>query len=115
MSSLSAAVRECRAQQECAAVSERIEQELSVVRADLEIVERELADVESKLPSDVKSEYRRIAQTVGENALAPVDDNTCGNCCTLLTSQVISDLKMSNIVFCKSCGSLLYVAENASV
>ncbi len=100
---------------ESTAVKDNVERELTLVDADLDRVQTELKQTESKLPADIKHEYQRMVESVGESALATVDENTCGNCYTMLSPQVINQLRLSNPVFCKSCGSLLYFSENAAV
>ncbi|MGI9519736.1 MAG: zinc ribbon domain-containing protein [Pirellulaceae bacterium] len=92
-----------------------VDEELATLNKDLDLVNQELAQTESQLPSDIRAEYQRLMVSLGEDVLAPVDDNSCGHCCTTLTTQVISELMMGQAVFCKSCGSLLYLGENAAV
>ena len=104
-----------RAKQETGKIRQSVEQELAIVEADLAVVLTELEQVEAKLPRDIKAEYDRLVPTLDENVLATVDDNTCGNCYTVLSAQVTSELLLGHAVFCKSCGSLLYLGEKASV
>ncbi|HIN94176.1 MAG TPA: hypothetical protein EYN03_00900 [Planctomycetes bacterium] len=62
---------------------------------------------------DLRTDYKRIASAMGEDALAPVDDDVCGGCFQTLTPQTINELLMAKPVFCKSCGRLLYMADEA--
>ena len=51
----------------------------------------------------------------GEGALAAVEGEVCGGCYHKLTPQTMNELKMSKVVFCKSCGCMLYLPEERSV
>ena len=62
----------------------------------------------------IYSDVRIIAAT-NKDLETAVEENTCGNCYTVLSAQVTSELLMQRVVFCKSCGSLLYLGEKASV
>ncbi len=117
---LEATVDECesnlkKAQTDREQIKANVSDELAIVDRDLQQVTQELRETESRLPGDIKAEYQRMVSSVGEDALAPVEDSTCGHCCTVLTTQVVSELMLLNPVFCKSCGSLLYMPENAAV
>ena len=80
--------------------------------SELQRVTDELAQAERGLPTDFKIEYERISRARGEDALAQVEGETCGGCYQMLTAQTINDLLLSRPVFCKSCGSLLYLPED---
>lgn len=92
-----------------------VDKELQTLQRDLDSVNADLEKAEAQLPGNARVEYKRLVGSLGENALAPVEDNSCGHCYTTLTTQVISELMMGQTVFCKSCGSLLYLGENATV
>jgi predicted nucleic acid-binding Zn-ribbon protein len=80
--------------------------------SELRRVTQELAQAERALPADFRAEYDRISRARGEDALAQVDGEMCGNCYHMLTTQTINDLLLSRPVFCKSCGALLYLPED---
>ena len=96
-------------------VIKTVQLQLDNLQNDLNIVHSELADAESRLPMDIRQEYQRLVAALGEEALASVEDNSCGHCYTNVTTQLISELMMKRVTFCKSCGSLLYLSENATV
>jgi predicted nucleic acid-binding Zn-ribbon protein len=54
-----------------------------------------------------------MAKVHGEDALAPLDDEVCGGCFQRCTPQMINELSLSKIVFCKNCGCILYLPETA--
>jgi uncharacterized protein len=93
----------------------RVSEAQQGLELELARVSRELDEVENQLPADFRKEYRRIAAVRGEDALAQVDGETCGSCNQTLTPQTLNDLRMERLVACKSCGCLLYIAEDRSI
>ena len=96
-------------------VRDRVNEEQPKLEQELTRVNDELKEAETVLPSDFKSNYDRISAARGEDALAPVDGESCGGCYQTLSPQTINELLMSKPVFCKSCGCLLYLPEDRSV
>ena len=45
-------------------------------------------------------------------ALAEVDGNTCSSCYVSLPPQMVMQVRAGQSLFCKTCGRLLYMAEN---
>lgn len=93
----------------------RVSEAQEGLELELARVTRELDEVENRLPADFRKEYRRIAAVRGEDALAQVDGEVCGGCNQTLTAQTMNDLRMERLVACKSCGCLLYIAEDRSI
>jgi predicted nucleic acid-binding Zn-ribbon protein len=91
---------------------QRVEHEGPQLQAELDQVHERLKVAESKLPEDIRIDYFRIAKARGEEALAPIDGETCGSCYQMLTIQTMNELYMDKPVFCKSCGALLYLPEH---
>jgi hypothetical protein len=92
----------------------RVSDERQSLEVDLARLTTDLQTAESALPAEFRGEYQRIAKSRGEEALAPVDGDCCGGCYQQITSQMINELQMSLIVFCKSCGRILYLSEDRS-
>ncbi len=103
-----------KAQEETKNAVGKIEQELVVQRAELAAVEDEIARLEAKLPSEIRSDYRRQVNAKHDDALAFSNKETCGNCHQRLNPQTISDLVMQKPVFCKGCGSLMYITTTST-
>jgi hypothetical protein len=82
------------------------------LQADLDRVTAALRQAEAQLPEDFKAEYDRMVRAKGEEALAMVEGESCGGCHTMVTTQLLHRLKMSQVVFCKNCGSLMYLPES---
>ncbi|MFM8584612.1 MAG: zinc ribbon domain-containing protein [Planctomycetaceae bacterium] len=84
-----------------------LEQRLAGLQSDL-------AEVETRLPPEVLPAYRRLVQAHGAGALAAVDNATCTSCYVRLTSQNAVSITQGQMMFCRTCGRLLYAAdENA--
>jgi predicted nucleic acid-binding Zn-ribbon protein len=92
-------------------VTRRVSDELATLETEYKDAKGKLSAAESKLPVSFKADYDRVAKARGDEALAPLDGETCGGCSVAVTLQMINDLRMSKPVFCKSCGCLLYLPE----
>jgi predicted nucleic acid-binding Zn-ribbon protein len=85
-------------------VNERLES----LRGDFARVEAERAEAESLVPAGARQEYDRLVAARGEDALAPVDGDTCGGCYQTLTTQFINRIRLSQLVRCPACNAFLY-------
>lgn len=101
--------------QETAKVTADVDARLATLRNDLELILKELEENEAQLPPDIKTDYRRIVEANGENAIAPIDDNCCGHCFTMLRPNIIDQLRLKTATFCPSCGCILYMPMSDSV
>ncbi len=81
------------------------------LKEQLDQARKDLAEVEAKLPSDVRPHYERLVASRGEDAMAAVHNRTCMACYTEITAQSYNDLMLSQFVLCKSCGRVLYLPE----
>lgn len=99
-----------------AALSEekRVEEEFAATEPGLkqqaEELEASLKDAERSLPGEVAEVYRRLVQAHGAGALASVEDDACSACFGILSPQRRVELNTGKIIFCPSCGRLLYRA-----
>ena len=100
-----------KAKNETQKVKQTVATELASLNEQLESVVADLATNEKKLTGDAGAEYRRLAESRGEDALAKTDLQTCGHCYTKITTQTISELMMKEAVFCKSYGTLMYTDQ----
>jgi predicted nucleic acid-binding Zn-ribbon protein len=76
-----------------------------------EEVLKQIVAAEEGLPKDIRTQYDRLVKQLGADALAAVVDRTCTACYTEITAQAFNNLKVGQIVFCKSCARLLYWKE----
>jgi predicted nucleic acid-binding Zn-ribbon protein len=105
-----------KALQQAKADLARFEAEVQVRQADLAEQHRQalaqIATVEATLPEgDLRGLYQRQVRARGEDALSAVENRTCMACYTEITAQQSQDLKMEELVICKSCGRILYLPE----
>ena len=96
-------------------LSEKVESERESLEQDLARIVSQLKEAEKSLPAAVRQEYDRAVRAHGEEALAALEGECCGGCYQRITTQMIHELTMQQAVFCKSCGRLLYLAEDSKV
>jgi predicted nucleic acid-binding Zn-ribbon protein len=96
--------------QELEKVRRGIEETATTIRADIARLETELANAEQSLPADLKNDYQRVVRSKGADSLAVADDGVCSGCGQQITLNMQNELKLSRLVFCKSCGRLLYLS-----
>jgi uncharacterized protein len=70
-----------------------------------------LSKAEGVLTGESLSQYRRVVEAHGADALAPVENGVCTGCYVALRPQQRVQLNNSVIVFCSSCGRLLYLPQ----
>ena len=99
-------------EEELAQVTKKIEGERETLEADLSRLMAECEELEASLPAEVKQDFERIVGTRGEDGLAVVEEEFCGNCNQRVNPQMINELLMEKVVLCKSCGAFLYLPEN---
>lgn len=87
--------------------------EADTLKAEVARLETELTEAEKELPEDIQSDYHRIVKTRGEESMAAVEGDICVGCYQQITPNMVNILLMGQIVICKSCGRLLYVAEES--
>ncbi len=85
-----------------------VNERLDGLKEDLARVEAERIEAEALIPEAAKSDYHRLISARGEEAIAPVEDGTCGGCYQMLTTQVMNQIALSRLVRCPTCGAFLY-------
>lgn len=66
----------------------------------------------ARLPDDVKELYQKIKKVRG-NAVSLIIDQICTGCSSILTPQVLNELKKrSEIMTCDNCGRILIFIDN---
>lgn len=93
----------------------RVTGEISAAQPGLQSRLKELqtaiTNAENRLPENVIVQYRRLAQAYGPAALAEVDGNTCNSCYVSLPAQMVMQVRDGQVLFCKTCGRLLYMVS----
>ena len=100
------------AQAELTRCQDKVSSEGVVIRGDIERLEGELAVSEKALPVDLKVDYQRVIRSKGADGMAEVEGQVCLGCGKQITLNMQNELLLSKPVFCKSCGSLLYIGES---
>ncbi len=85
-----------------------VEQQSTSLKHDLATVQAERAEAEALIPAGARAEYNRLVSARGEEALAPVDNETCGGCYQKLTTQFINQIMLNQLVRCPNCNAFLY-------
>ena len=101
-----------KAKDELTKVQQTVQSQDESLRADVRRLEEELRVAEASLPQELRDAYNRVVKAKGEDAMAQVEGESCGGCHQQLTPNIMSQLLGANVVFCKSCGRLLYLPED---
>lgn len=99
---------------EVAALEAQLQAQAAEQEAQLQELESAIAAAEAIIPADQRDQYRRNVKQRGADAFASVDvDNkACSGCFVSVTPQTINELiNCTSLNFCKTCGRILYLAE----
>jgi predicted nucleic acid-binding Zn-ribbon protein len=100
--------------QDVVAIQSDIESQASAHKAQLQELETAIVEAEISIPEDQRERYRRTVRQFGADALAACENGACLGCFTAVTTQMLNHLiNGDQLMFCKSCGRLLYLAEHA--
>jgi uncharacterized protein len=100
------------AKQKLDEVRAKVSQQEPELTADIKRLEGDLITAETSLPPEIRDPYQRVVKHLGEDALAPLDNQYCGGCNQQIPLNVYSQIMMNQPAFCKTCGRLLYVKED---
>ncbi len=81
------------------------------LKIDLQAVMAELVEAEKALVGDLRSVYKQLIPLMGEDAMAGMEETSCGGCYTTMTPKMIDTLEMGHAIKCTSCGRLVYMAQ----
>ena len=109
---LEEAVTAARAEE--ARLAAETETVLPGLQAQVGQLQQVLATTEEDLPPDFVNHYRRLVQAHGAGALAEVEGNICSSCYVSLPPQLALQVKAGQVLFCKTCGRLLYARIDVS-
>ncbi len=91
------------------AFSAKFEKDAVGLREKSAGLSKHIGQAESFLAGDKALRYRRLVESHGgHDSMASVEENACSNCRVTITSQHRMQLRMGEILFCSSCGRLLY-------
>ncbi|MHC5539243.1 zinc ribbon domain-containing protein [Singulisphaera rosea] len=98
--------------EEVAAIKAQVESTAEAQKDQLEGLESAIIGAEEIIPEDLRERYRRTVKQHGADALAFIENNACSGCFVSITPQMLNELiNASTLSFCKSCGRILYLAE----
>jgi len=72
-------------------------------------LQEKIRQSESVIPGDIQGQFRRMVAQNGADAFAEVDGDVCTGCYVGLPPQTFVELKTGKVLFCKSCGRLMYL------
>lgn len=97
---------------EMATFLKKFDENKPVDDANLADLSRQIAEAEAIIPIEIRDSYQRVIRQRGADALALVEEGACSGCFMAVTSQMVNDLiNCDKLVFCRSCGRVLYMAE----
>jgi len=81
------------------------------LKSEAEQLKAAIKEAEACIPSNVSEQYRRLVQAHGAGCMAAVSDSVCSNCYVSITPQMMVQLNTHHVIFCKTCGRMLYVDD----
>jgi predicted nucleic acid-binding Zn-ribbon protein len=104
--------------EEMTSLQNQIESQAAAQKAQLEELETAIVEAESIIPEELRERYRRTVKQHGADAMAAADVDSktkigsCTGCFVAVTPQMVNELiNADSLTFCKSCGRVLYLAE----
>lgn len=91
-----------------------VDQRRPSLEARLGSLRDELQQAETYLPEEIRAAYQRLVQAHGASALSPVENATCTSCYVRLTPQNAVSIESGTIMFCRTCGRLLYPRKESA-
>ena len=104
--------RVAKAKDELAKAQQQVRAEEEIAQAETKRLEEELREAENALPDDFRELYQRVVKAKGQDAMAVIEDGSCGGCYQQLTANMVNEINMGRVVLCKSCGRVLYLPED---
>jgi predicted nucleic acid-binding Zn-ribbon protein len=97
--------------------AKKMEQDFQAAKNGLDEEIREcnaaISDAEQIIPADLKVQFGRLVRSHGAGALANViGGKFCSACNVMIEPQRRVELNSGRLVFCKSCGRLLYMDDS---
>ena len=71
----------------------------------------QIKEAETIVPSEMREQYQRLVEAYGPDAMAACTGGVCNNCFVQMTPQSKVQLNSGKVLFCGSCGRLLYQGD----
>ena len=98
---------------EVEALAAEVEAKAEGQRTQLAALEAAILEAENVIPADVRDQYLRVVKGRGADGMAPAESRACTGCNVTVTHQMLNELiNGESLVFCKSCGRILYLPES---
>jgi predicted nucleic acid-binding Zn-ribbon protein len=98
--------------QDVAALQAQIESQAAEQGTQLDDLVSAIIGAEVIIPVDLRERYRRTVKQHGADAMAFIENGACSGCFVSVTAQMMNELiNAHSLTFCKSCGRVLYLAE----
>jgi predicted nucleic acid-binding Zn-ribbon protein len=104
-----------RAKEEFAEWEKGSEDRLASWKGQMAEAQGRLKEAEEQVPDRVRTQYDRVVKSKGADGFAAVHNRNCSACQGEITAQMSNELAGDHFVFCKSCGRILYLPEQAPV
>jgi hypothetical protein len=104
-----------KGKEELARTSQVVSAKEAELNSEVARLDAELREAESALPADARDAYQRMVKSKGSDCMARVEGDSCGGCFQQLTPNTQNSLQLGQMIFCGSCGRLLYLPEDRSI
>lgn len=101
-----------KSREEAAKIRREVQEQQETLESEVARVSANLAESESRLPAEIRPDYDRIMKSKGSDGMAPLEGECCGGCYRQLPPNTFNALALGRIVFCGTCGRLLYPPED---
>ena len=98
-------------EQETRDFATEFERTASSLQNDEVQLKKQISEAEVIIPSDIRSQYQRLIEAYGPEGMADCSGGVCSNCFVQVTQQSRVLLNSGKLLFCGSCGRLLYHGE----
>ena len=99
------------AKQELSDTQTRFESKAQELTSRAETLAELAASADELLPANLRGDFARLRKNMGPDSLAPVEDGICTGCHVQVTPQTKVQLNGGDVLFCRSCNRLMYVAK----
>lgn len=88
--------------------ADEFEKQSVQLRSQESELQGKIAVAEKIIPGEIIGQYRRQVAAHGADGMASTESGACGNCNVTLTAQNKVQINSGKLMFCSTCGSLLY-------
>ena len=97
--------------QELSSAEDRFKSKAAQLEARGSELAKAVTEADGLIPAALREQYKRARMSMGADCMAAVEDGTCSGCYVQITPQNKVRLNTGEVLFCKSCNRLLYIAK----